>query len=158
MDERHKSLEAAGDGLLLAVARLYLFERREAVPYKVHSRVCSLLVRNSTLAKMAEGEGIRGQEGEKLSDAFEVAIAIHYFRHGFNSARLWLFGLFDKYLDVRAEVEHILNPPEDGLTKQVRGALKMVISQHGGNLTSRNLDAVAKQIVAQLRSNGNGAH
>lgn len=36
------------------------------------------MVNNRTLAEISEGEGIRGREGEKLSDAFEVAIALHY--------------------------------------------------------------------------------
>ena len=33
-----------------------------------------------TGAEIAEGEALRGREGEKLSDAFEVAIALHYYR------------------------------------------------------------------------------
>ena len=157
MDEQRKSLEAVGDGLLLAVARLYLYDRRAEIPYSVHTRVISQMVRNSTLERIARGEGIRGREGEKLSDAFEVFVGLHYYRRGFRSLRLWLFSLFTKYLDVRAEAERILNPPpDDALTKQVRGALKMVISQHGGNVHAGNLDKATKQIVGQLR--GTGVH
>jgi hypothetical protein len=158
MDEERKKLEACGDGLLLACARLYLREQHAGVEYKIHMRLISLLVRNSTLAQIAEGEGIKGREGEKVSDAFEVAIALHYYRNGFQSLRVWLSGLFDRYLDITEEVRRILEPsPEDKLTKQVRGALKMVIGQQGGKVTGSNLDEVTKQIVAQLR-NGNGSH
>jgi hypothetical protein len=61
------------------------------------------------------------------------------YRHGFRSLRLWLFSLFDKYMDVAGEVRKILEPtPEDKLTKQVRGALKMVIGQNGGKDTDSN--------------------
>jgi len=89
MNEERKKLEAIGDGLLLAVARLYLRDQPN-VPYKIHMRLISRMVNNRTLAEIAEGEGIRGREGEKPSDAFEVAIALHYYRHGFRSLRLWL--------------------------------------------------------------------
>ena len=100
--------------------------------------------------------GIRGREGEKLSDAFEVAIAIRYYREGFESVRVWLCGLFDRYLDINEEVRRILEPtPEDKLSKSVRGALKMVIGQQGGKVTGSNLDEVTKQLVKQLR-NGAG--
>jgi dsRNA-specific ribonuclease len=156
MDEERKKLEAVGDGLLLACARLYLRDRHKDVPYKIHLRLISVLVKNTTLAEIAQGERIRGHEGEKLSDAFEIAVAIHYYRHGFESARAWLFGLFEKYINMAAEVERIINPPtpEDGLYKSVRGALKMVIGQQGGKVTGSNLDEVTKQIVRQLGSNG----
>jgi dsRNA-specific ribonuclease len=158
MNEERKKLEAIGDGLLLACARLYLREQHARVSYALHMRLISRMVNNRTLAEIAEGEGIRGREGEKLSDVFEVAIALHYYRHGFRSVRLWLFGLFGKYLDIAEEVRRILEPsPEDKLMKQVRGALKMVIGQQGGKVTGSNLDEVTKQIVAQLR-NGTGVH
>jgi dsRNA-specific ribonuclease len=110
MDEERKKLEAIGDGLLLAVARLYLRDQ-PSVPYKIHMRLISRMVNNRTLAEIAEGEGLWGSDGERAADAFEIAVALHYFRHGFHSLRLWLSGLFDKYLDIRAEVERILNPP-----------------------------------------------
>jgi dsRNA-specific ribonuclease len=156
MDEQRKALEAVGDGLLLAYARLYLYERRESVPYTVHTRIICQMVRNSTLEQMAKGEGIKGREGEKLSDAFEVSTALRYFRYGFEDVRAWLCSLFGKYLNVEAEAERILNPPpEDALTKSVRGALKMVIGQNGGKITGSTLDLATKQIVGQLRSNGN---
>jgi hypothetical protein len=157
MDEERKKLEACGDGLLLAVARLYLRDQPN-VPYKIHMRLISRMVNNRTLAEIAEGEGTRGREGEKLSDAFEVAIAIRYYREGFESVRVWLCGLFDRYLDINEEVRKILEPSsDDALSKSVRGALKMVIGQQGGKVTGSNLDEVTKQIVAQLR-NGTGVH
>lgn len=153
MDEERKKLEAIGDGLLLAVSRLYLREQHGSVPYKIHTRVISRMVKNTTLTEIAQGEGIRGLKDEKLSDAFEVAIALKYYREGFDSVRLWLWSLFDKYLDIAEEVRRILEPaPEDKLSKQVRGALKMVIGQQGGKVTGSNLDEVTKQIVAQLRN------
>jgi dsRNA-specific ribonuclease len=157
MDEERKKLEACGDGLLLAVARLYLKDH-PSIPYKIHMRLISRMVNNQTLCEIATAEVIRGREGEKLSDAFEVAIALHYYRHGFRSLRLWLSGLFDKYLDIAGEVRRILEPtPDDKLTTQVRGALKMVIGQQGGKITGSTLDLATKQIVAQLR-NGTGVH
>ena len=58
MDEKRKQLEAIGDGLLLAVARLYRKERHPAVPYAIYTRLVSLMVRNSTLEQIAEGESI----------------------------------------------------------------------------------------------------
>jgi hypothetical protein len=156
VDEQRKSLEAAGDGLLLAFARLYLHERRAEVPYSIHARITSLMVRNSTLERIAEGEGIKGREGEKPADALEIAIAIRYYREGFEGVRVWLCGLFDRHLDIAEEIRKILEPsPEDALSKSVRGALKMVIGQQGGKITGSTLDIATKQIVAQLR-NGSG--
>jgi dsRNA-specific ribonuclease len=157
MDEERKKLEACGDGLLLAVARLYLRDQPN-IPYKIHMRLISHMVNNQTLAEIAEGEGIRGREGEKLSDAFEVAIALHYYRSGFQSLRRWLWSLFDKYFNIAEEVRKILEPsPEDALFKSVRGALKMVIGQQGGEITGSTLDLATKQIVAQLSSIGQSA-
>jgi dsRNA-specific ribonuclease len=153
MDEERKKLEAIGDGLLLATARLYLKEHHGDVPYKLHMRLISLMVNNKTLAAIAEGEGIRGRGKEKLSDAFEIAIALRYYRNGFESVRVWLFRLFDKYVDIREEVRRILEPTQaDVLERQVRGALKMVIGQQGGQLTGASLDKATQQIVNQLRN------
>ena len=42
-------------------------------------------------------------------------------------------------------------PPDDALTKSVRGALKMVIGQNGGKVTGSTLDLATRQIGAQLR-------
>ncbi|HEX8843089.1 MAG TPA: hypothetical protein VF791_00385 [Pyrinomonadaceae bacterium] len=153
MDEERKKLEACGDGLLLACARLYLREKHKDVPYKVHMRLISRMISNQTLAGIAKSEGIRGIEGEKPSDSLEVAIALHYYSHGFQSLRRWLWRLFEKHLDIREEVRRILEPsPEDKLTKQVRGALQMVISQQGGKITGSTLDIATRQIVGQLRN------
>jgi dsRNA-specific ribonuclease len=153
MNEERKKLEAVGDGLLLACARLYLRDRHASVPYLLHMRIISRMVKNSTLNVIAEAEGIRGLKGERLSDAFEVAVALHYYRHGFESARRWLWTLFEKHFDIPAEVKRILDPtPEDALTKSIRGALKMVLGQHGGVITGGSLDKATKQIVEQLRN------
>lgn len=157
MDEKRKQLEAIGDGLLLAVARLYLKERHPSVPYSIYQRLVSLMVRNSTLEQIAQGEGIKGLPGEKPADALEIAIALRLYQQGFASLRLWLFGLFNRHLDIQQEAERILNPPpEDSLTKQVRGALKMVIGQNGGKVTGSTLDLATRQIVGQLRNSGAG--
>jgi hypothetical protein len=71
--------------------------------------------------------------------------------------RAWAFGLFEKYVNIPAEVERMLAPPspDDHLYKSIRGALKTVIGQQGGKVTGSNLDEVTKHIVGQLRSNGN---
>jgi hypothetical protein len=50
MDEERKKLEACGDGLLLAVARLYLRDQ-QGVPYKIHMRLISRMVNNRTLSE-----------------------------------------------------------------------------------------------------------
>jgi hypothetical protein len=154
MDEERKKLEAIGDGLLLAVARLYLRDQPN-VPYKIHMRLISRMVKNTTLSETAQGEGIRGREGEKLSGAFEVAIALHYLMHGFESVRAWLCGLFDKYLNITEEVRKILEPqPDDALLRQVRGALRQAMNNQKGKIT--DAEKAAKQIVAQL-CDSNGA-
>jgi hypothetical protein len=128
------------------------------VAYSLHRRLISRLVRNLTLTEIAKGEGIKGREGEKAADALEIAIALHYYRAGFDSVRTWLWRLFDKYIDIEEEVRRIMeSAPDDKLTVQIRGALKMVIGQQGGKVTGSNLDEVTKQIVAQLR-NGTGSH
>lgn len=153
MDEDRKKLEAIGDGLLLACARLYLREQHTPVPYSLHMRLVARMVRNSTLTEIAEGESIRGREGEKLSDAFEVSISLRYYREGFDSVRLWLCSLFNKYVDITEEVRRMLEPsPDDHLSKRVRGALKMVISQQGGKITGASLDKATEQIVRQLQN------
>lgn len=155
MDEQRKKLEAIGDGLLLACARLYLRDHHPSVSYRLYARLVSRMIRNTTLAEIAKGEGIKGHAGEPLQDALEVAFALRYYRDGFESLRVWLFGLFDKYVSIPDEVRKILEPPpEDRLFKSVRGALKTVIGQQGGKVTGSNLDEVSKQVVRQVRSNG----
>jgi dsRNA-specific ribonuclease len=150
MDEERKKLEAIGDGLLLAIARLYLREQHADVEYKIHMRLISLLVRNSTLAQIAEGEGIKGREGEKLSDALEIAIALHYYRAGFDSVRVWLWRLFEKYVDIKEEVRLIQNPtPQDKMLRKVQGALHQAVSTHG-SITVNTVEKTAKMVVARL--------
>jgi hypothetical protein len=119
-------------------------------------RLIARMVNNRRLDGIAAQEGIKGLQGEKLSDAFEVSIALRYYREGFDNVRAWLWGLFGKYVDITEEVRRMLEPsPGDQLSKQVRGALKMVIGQQGGKITGSTLDLATKQIVAQLRD---GAH
>lgn len=153
MNEERKKLEAIGDGLLLACARLYLRDKHEKVSYQLHMRLISRIVKNTTLTEIAQGEGIRGLKDEKPADAFEVAVALRYYREGFESVRLWLWNLFDRYFDITEEVRRILEPtPNDVLTKQVRGALKMVISQQSGKITGSTLDLATKRVVAALKN------
>jgi dsRNA-specific ribonuclease len=101
MNEPRKKLEAIGDGLLLAVARLYLREQHAEVSYTLHARIICHMISNAFLEQIARAEGIKGLKGEKLSDALEVAIAIHYYMNGFESVKVWLWRMFDKYLSIR---------------------------------------------------------
>lgn len=86
MSEERKKLEAIRDGLLLAIARLYLRERHADVSYTLHMRLISRMVRNSTLTEIAIGEGIKGLNDEKPSDALEIAIAIRYYREALRAS------------------------------------------------------------------------
>lgn len=114
------------------------------------------MVRNSTLTEIATGEKIKGREGEKLSDAFEVAVDLRYYCEGFDSVRVWLWSLFERYVDIEEEVRRMLEPaPDDHLSKSVRRALKMVIGQQGGKITGSTSDIATRQIVAQLRNGQN---
>jgi dsRNA-specific ribonuclease len=159
MNEEEKKLEAIGDALLMVCARLYLSHRTRE-PYELYTRLTSRMVCNRTLAGIAEAEGIAGlTDGHKSrADALEVETARRFYAEGFAAVRVWLWRLFEKYVDINEEVRKILEPsPEDALFKSVRGALKMAIGQQGGKVTGSSLDEVTKQIVAQLR-NGTGVN
>jgi hypothetical protein len=72
---------------------------------------------------------IRDYLQTKISSVFNkslnLALALHYYRRGFESVKAWLWSLFDEYVDIGEEVRHILEPaPDDSLTKSVRGALQ----------------------------------
>jgi len=68
MDEEAKKLEAAGDGLRLACARLYFRDRHGDVPYSLYTRLITLMVNNRTLAEIALAEGIyEGRDGAAIS-------------------------------------------------------------------------------------------
>lgn len=73
INDENKKLEACGDGLLLACARLYLKEHHPQIPYSLYTRLTSTLVRNRTLDRIAQGEGIHF--GDRAADAFEREIA-----------------------------------------------------------------------------------
>lgn len=151
MNEERKKLAAIGDGLLLAVARLYLKERHPDLPYKLYTRITSRLISNEALEMIATGEGLRGREEEKLSDAMEIAIANKLYSDGFASLRGWLWQLFDKYVDVREEVRKILEPTnDDKLERRLHGALKQAMHSQGGKI----LDAkkAAQMIAINLRN------
>jgi dsRNA-specific ribonuclease len=153
MTEEEKKMEAIGDALLMVCARLYLSKHN--VAYQLFTRITSRMVCNATLARIAEMEGIPGLTDEQKSkaDALELELARLFYREGFAAARVWTWTLFDRYIDIKEEVRKILEPsPDDKLTRQVRGALKMVIGQQGGKVTGSNLDEVTKQLVGQLRN------
>ena len=157
MNEEAKKLEAIGDGLLLAVARLYLKGRHDGIPYALWTRLTSRMVNNKTLARIAEGEGIHGLEGrERAADALEMRIATLYRDRGFNDVRLWLYSLFDKYVDIEEEARKITSPTEaDKLTRQVQGALRHTLKINNGKITELHVQAAAKQIVEQLKHGNN---
>lgn len=149
--EERKKLEATGDGLLLAIARLYLRDRHPSVPYSLYQPLTVRLVRNNFLAETAQAEGIRGMEGEKPEVAMEIAIALHYYQHGFRSLRRWLSLLFDRYAHIEEEAGRMLDPtPDDRLMRQIRGALKMAMHNQGGKIT--DIDKATKQVIAQLKA------
>lgn len=151
LNEERKKLEAIGDGLLLAVARLYLKERHPDVPYKLYTRITSRLICNETLEVIGAGEGIRGMEEEKLSDAMEIAIANRLYIDCFAGLRAWLWQLFDKYVDVREEARKILEPTKDDkLERRVHGALKQAMHNQGGKITDAR--KAAQMIATNLRN------
>lgn len=148
MTER-KKLEAIGDGLLLAVARLYLKERHPHVSYSLYTRLTISMVNNDRLTELAALEGIRGHDGEKLASAFEVSIAERLYRDGFAAMRAWLWSLFDKHIDIEGEVRRMTGPqPVEKLERQVRGALKQALKNQGGKIT--DIQKTAKMIVSTI--------
>jgi dsRNA-specific ribonuclease len=156
MTENEKKMESIGDALLMVCARLYLTKHN--VAYQLYTRLTSRMVCNATLARIAEMEDIPGLTGEQKSraDALELELARLFYREGFAAARVWTWALFEKYIDIKEEVRRILEPsPDDKLTRQVRGALKMVIGQQGGKITHETAEKATKQIVAQLRNGQN---
>ena len=149
MNDPDKKLEACGDGLLLACARLYLKERHPGIPYSRWTRLTALLVNNRTLARIAEGEGIRA--GKESADELEKEIARRFYREGFGGVRAWLWSLFDRHVDIAEEARKMLDPDEqDALVRAVRGALRCTLKQGSGPITEQSIEQAAKQIVAHL--------
>jgi dsRNA-specific ribonuclease len=72
MSDESKKLEACGDGILLACARLYLKERHAGLPYALWTRLVALLVNNRTLARIAAAEGYRSGSGRKRPAAWRL--------------------------------------------------------------------------------------
>ena len=154
MNEEQKKLEAVGDGLLLAVARLYLTQRYSDLPYTLYTPLVALLVRNRTLDRISQGEGIHAG-GTGAADAFEREIARRFYREGFAGVRAWLWSLFDKHVDVREEARRLTEPQAtDALFRVVSGALRNVIKGSKGKITEQNADGAAKQIVTRLVKSG----
>lgn len=104
MTEHDRKMEAVGDGLLLACARLYIF--RWKVEYNLYAGLTQKLVGNETIAIIAHREDLAPIENatKPYARAFEVEIARRYYSQGFRNTRHWLFGLFDKYVDMRKEI------------------------------------------------------
>jgi dsRNA-specific ribonuclease len=149
--EGRRKLEAVGDALLLAIARLYLKERHPDIPYKHYTRLTSRMVCNERLTELAAREGITGEEGEKLAAAFEISIACRLYVDGFAGCRTWLWQVFDRHMDMEAEVRRITEPPADEqLEKQVRGALKQVLASQNGRIT--DIQKAARIVIASLRN------
>lgn len=61
---------------------------------------------NETIAILAHQENLAPIENAKqpYAKAFEVEIARRYYSEGFRETRHWLFGLFDKYVDLKKEI------------------------------------------------------
>lgn len=104
MTEHDRKMEAVGDGLLLASARLYIF--RQKVEYNLYTKLTQKLVCNETLAIIAHGEDLAPADAQRNSYAvaLEIEIARRYYAEGFRNTRHWLFGLFDKHVDMRKEL------------------------------------------------------
>jgi hypothetical protein len=151
MKEHHRRLAAVGDGLLLAAARLYLYNRRQLYPYTINAKLIARMVSNERLIEIAAREGLTAIDGEKLSDAFEVEVAERFFAYGFKSVREWLEQIYNRHFDLEEEVRHILAPtPLDKVEKQIRGALKS--SLRDGTLT--DLQRTTRIILRVLKDAG----
>lgn len=152
MSAGEKKLEAVGDGLLLACARLYLRDRCRGIPYELYTRLTSRMVNNRTLTLMAKAEGIHpGPHG--AADAFEREIARMYYSRGFRDTKRWLWSLFDRHMDIEEEARRILDPSEkDRLLKVVRGALKNAMRTEGQQIPDKTLETATKQIVSHLKN------
>jgi hypothetical protein len=105
MTEHDRKMEAVGDGLLLACARLYIF--RQKVEYNLYAGLTQRLVSNETIAIFAHREGLAPVENatKPYARALEIEIARRYYEEGFRNTRHWLFGLFDKHVNIRREIE-----------------------------------------------------
>src|SRR5437763_6547712 len=151
MREHRRRLAGVGDGILLACARLYLYNRRSHFPYSIQAKLIGRMVSNERLIEIAAREGITATEGEKLSDAFEVEVAERFFAYGFKSVRELLEQIYNRHFDLVEEVRRILEPaPIDKIEKQIRGALKS--SLRDGTLT--DLQRTTRIILRVLRDAG----
>jgi hypothetical protein len=154
MNEEEKKLEACGDGLLLACARLYLRDRHSGIPYVLYTRLITQMLNNRTLARISQAEGVhRGQDG--AADALERAIAMRYYREGFRDMKHWLWSLFDRHLDIAEAACQMLDPDEkERLARIVRGAIRATMKTEGQKVTERSIEIAARQIVSHLKTGG----
>jgi hypothetical protein len=148
MNDEPKKLEAIGDALVLAVARLYLHTRHSDVDYKHYQRLLPRFVSNRALEALADHEGITG---EQPADAFEREIARRFYREGFASVRAWLWSLFDAHVDVKEELRRLTDPTSaDAIYRVVLGGLRNVLKGGTGKITEGNAHAAAQQIASRL--------
>jgi hypothetical protein len=147
-----KKLEAVGDALLLASARMYLRDQHGSIPYELYTHLIAYMVSNRRLEIMAEGEGVGG---ENPAASMEMAIASHFYKFGFDSCKLYVWSLFDKYLDIESEVRRRTDPTRaDRFTRILHGALRNSIKAQGGQITERNSEQVARQMIRLLMGQG----
>jgi len=154
MNEEGKKLEAVGDGLLLACARLYLKEQHSSISYSLYTKIITRMVSNKNLAVIARGEGLAptAERQDSEADALEILIARRFYQDGFGGMRAWLWSLFDKYMEVEEEARKLLDPTlNDALVRSVQGALRNAMRNNSGKVTEQNIEKAAKQIVAQLQ-------
>jgi hypothetical protein len=88
MTEHDRKMEAVGDGLLLACARLYIFRQR-GVEYNLYADLTQKLVCNETIAIIGHGEKLSPVENatKPYARAFEIEIARRYYAEGFRNTR-----------------------------------------------------------------------
>lgn len=151
MTEHRKWLAAVGDAILLASVRLYLYNRRQGIPYAAHARLIGRMVCNERLIELAIRERLTAHDGEKLSDSFEVETAERFLFYGFKSASEWIEQVYDRHFDLAGEVRRIMEPaPLDKIERQVRGALKTSLR----NGTLDDVQHTTRVILRVLRDAG----
>jgi hypothetical protein len=151
MNDHRRRQAAVGDGILLACARLYLFNRRQLYPYTAHTKLIARMVCNAKLIEIAAREGLIAHDGEKLSDTFEVEVAERFFAYGFKSVREWIEQIYNKHFDLEEEIRRIIAPmPLDKVERQVRSALKSSLR----NGTLDDVQHTTRVILRVLRDAG----
>jgi ribonuclease-3 len=145
--ENNERLEFLGDSILQVVVSEYLFHERPGASEGRLSRLRSSLVKDTTLAEIAEGIGI-GEHlilgaGEKksgghrrasiLADAVEAIFGAFYLDAGFEAARQLIF---------RAYGERMTNLPKSGELRDPKSRLQEYLQGRKIPLPDYNLDNV----------------